>query len=412
MAQSSTAVNSLSTSPLPIMTAAKYAFISVAVAAGLYTALLGLLTTSTFQSHVVYLHAIQMTWCKDLDVPEIFGFLKNQVTPFSIETSDGEHLYAWHILPRELYRKNERPLVAEPTGFVSDITSRLAFQLLRDNPDARLIIHMHGAGGTVGSGYRVPNYHALSAGQPGKIHVLTFDYRGFGRSTGTRSESGLILDALAVADWAMNVASIPSCRILIFAQSMGTAVSIAVSKHLALQHPPVVFAGTILVAPFVDVATLVATYRVAGTIPVLAPLAKLPLLFNYLQRFIQDKWLSKDNIAQYVRANEVNGEMYRLTIIHAEDDYDIPCHHTPTIFWHVVNASVYSGISCDELEARKLESKVDLGAAGSVMEWRAENGVIREEILKTGLHDVIMGYPVITMAVMRSFEAVDPSFTG
>jgi abhydrolase domain-containing protein 12 len=119
-----------------------------------------------------------MTWRKDLNVPETFGFLKNQVTPFSIETSDGEYLYAWHILPKLLYRKHEVPLVAEPASFVSNITSRLAFQLLRDNPDSRLIVHMHGAGGTVGSGYRVPNYHALSAGQRGKIHVLTFDYRG------------------------------------------------------------------------------------------------------------------------------------------------------------------------------------------------------------------------------------------
>jgi abhydrolase domain-containing protein 12 len=389
----------------------KYASISVAVAFVLYAALVGLLTTSTFQSHVVYLHAVQMTWFKDLNVPEIFGFLKNQVTPFSIKTSDGEHLYAWHILPVELYRKHELPLIAEPTGFVSDITSRLAFQLLRDNPDARLIIHMHGAGGTVGSGYRVPNYHALSAGQPRKIHVLTFDYRGFGRSTGTPSESGLILDALAVVDWAMNVAGIPPSRILIFAQSMGTAVSIAVSKHLALQSPPVVFAGTILVAPFVDVATLVTTYRVAGAVPILSPLARFPLLFNYLQRFIRDKWESKDHIAQYVRTNEANGERYHLTIIHAEDDYDIPWHHTPAIFWHAVNASVHAGISYDDLEVRKLESKVDLGAAGSVMEWRTENGVIREEILETGLHDVIMGYPVITMAVMRSFEAVDSSST-
>jgi abhydrolase domain-containing protein 12 len=226
------------------MTAVKYAFISVAVAAGLYAALLGLLMTSTFQSHVVSLHAIQMTGRKNLNIPETFGFLKNQVTPFSMETSDGEYLYAWHILPKELYRKHEVPLVAEPTGFVSNITSRLAFQLLRDNPDSRLIIHMHGAGGTVGSGYEVPNYHALSAGQPAKIHVLTFDYRGFGRSTGSPSESGLMLDALAVADWAVNLAGIPSSRILIFAQSMGTAVSIAVSKNLALQSPPVVFAGS------------------------------------------------------------------------------------------------------------------------------------------------------------------------
>jgi abhydrolase domain-containing protein 12 len=209
----------------------------------------------------------------------------------------------------------------------------------------------------------------------------------------------------------MNVAGIPPSRILIFGQSMGTAVSIAVSEHLALRPLPVVFAGTVLVAPFVDVATLVSTYRVAGIIPLLSPLARFPLLFNYLQRFISDKWLSKDHIAKYVRANEANGEKYRLTIIHAEDDYDIPWHHTPVIFWHAVNASVPAGMSFEDLQLRKLESKVDLGAAGSVMEWRTDNGVIREEILKTGLHDVVMGYPVITMAVMRSFGAVDPSFT-
>ena len=178
----------------------KKATISLALTVGLYATLLGLLTTSTFQSHVVYLHAIQLTWFKDLNVPETFGFLKNQVTPFSINTSDNERLYAWHILPVELYRKHELPLITEPAGFVSDITSRLAFQLLRDDPDARLILHMHGAGGTVGSGYRVPNYYALSAGQPEKIHVLTFDYRGFGHSTGTPSESRLILDALATVD--------------------------------------------------------------------------------------------------------------------------------------------------------------------------------------------------------------------
>ena len=167
-------------------------------------------------------------------MPETFGFLKNQVTPFSIKTSDGEQLHAWHILPIELYRKHELGLVAEPVGYVSDITSRLAFQLLRDNPEARLIIYMHDAGGTMGSGYRVPNYHALSAGQPGKIHVLTFDYRGFGRSTGKPSESRLVLDALTVVDWAMNVAGIPPSRILIFGQSINTAVNIAVLKHFAL----------------------------------------------------------------------------------------------------------------------------------------------------------------------------------
>jgi abhydrolase domain-containing protein 12 len=336
--------------------------------------------------------------------------MRNQATPFSIKSTDGETLYAWHILPVELYRKHELALIAEPSGFVSDITSRLAFKLLRDDPNTRLILHMHGAAGTVGSGYRVPNYRALSAGQPEKIHVLTFDYRGFGRSSGTPSERGILLDAIAVVDWAIKVAGIPPSRILIFGQSLGTAVSIAVSEHFALQSPPVVFTGTVLIAPFVDAATLVATYSVAGTIPIFSPLAKFPLLFNYLGTFIRDKWLSKDRIAEYIRANEVNGEKYRLTLIHAEDDYDIPWHHTPTVFWRAVNATVPGGISYEELEEKKHKSKTDLGAAGSVMEWRTDNGLIREEIMKYSLHDVIMGNPVVTMAVMRILEAADPSF--
>jgi len=387
----------------------KYAFLSAAAIVGLYAGLLGLLTTASFQAHVVYLHKLQMTWFKDLDVPESFGFLRNQVTPFHIPSSNGGMLYAWHILPIELYRQHESTLIAEPSGFVSDITSRTAFMLLRTDPDARLIIHMHGAAGTVGSGYRVPNYRALSAGQPQKIHVLTFDYRGFGRSRGTPSERGLFTDAISVVDWAVNVTGIPSSRILIFGQSLGTAVSLAVSEHFGLQSPPVIFAGAVLVAPFADVATLMATYRVAGTIPIVSPLARFPSVFTYLRSLIHDQWLSKDRIASYVRTNEANNRKYRLTLIHAEDDYDIPWHHTEIVFWHAINATSPHGISYDELEQRKSESKTDLGAAGSVMEWRTENGLIREEILKTGLHDVVMGNPVITLAVMRIFAAANSS---
>lgn len=385
----------------------KYISILVALLVTSYAVLLMSLTTSSFQAHVVYLHKIQMTWFKDLNVPETFGFLRNQVTPFSLKSSDGETLFAWHILPIELYRKHEVALIAEPFGFSSDVTSTLAFKLLRDDPDALLVIHMHGAAGTVGSGFRVPNYRALSAGQPEKIHVLTFDYRGFGRSSGTPSEHGIILDAITVVEWAMKVAGVPTSRILIFGQSLGTAVSMAISEHFALRSPPVIFAGAVLVAPFVDVATLVSTYRIAGIIPILSPLAQFPLLFNYLGTLIQDKWLTKDRIGRYIQSAEVNSKRYRLTLIHAVDDYDIPWYHTQTLFWYAINSTTPEGISYERLEEIKNRSTTDLGAAGSVIEWRTGNGIIREEILKSGLHDVVMEYPVISMAIMRIFEPLE-----
>lgn len=234
--------------------------------------------------------------------------------------------------------------------------------------------------------------------------VLTFDYRGSGRTPGTPSGRGIILDAISVVEWALNDAKIPPSRILIFSQPLGTAVNIAIAEHYAMQNPPTVFAGHILVAPFVDVPTLVSTYSVAGTIPILGPLARFPTVFAYLKTFIRDKWSTKDRIAQYVRCNEAGENEYRLTIVHAEDDYDIPWQHTPEVFWHAVNATTSEGISFEELDKTKLFSKQDLGAAGSVVEWRTDHGLIREEILKYGLHDVIMGNPIISLAVMRIFE--------
>lgn len=381
--------------------ALQYGSIAVGTIGTLYCALLGLLTTSWFQAHVVYLHAIQMTWGKNLDIPEVFGFLHNQVTPFGIKSASGEALYAWHILPVELYRQHEQKLLTQSSGFSLDITSHLAFQLLHDDPEAVLVIHLHGAGGTVGSGYRCPNYRALSAGRPDKIHVLTFDYRGFGRSPGTPSESGLIVDALSVIAWAMKVARIPPHRIIIYSQSLGTGVNMAVAEHFALQEHPVIFAGHILTAPFVDVITLVSTYSVAGTIPLLGPVAKVPMLFNYLRKYINDKWSTKDRVASYVKANENNGIKYRITMIHAEDDYDIPWTHTPQLFWHAINGTKDQDVSFEELELLKAKLRVDNGPAGSVVEWKTDHGVIREEILKYGLHDVIMGNSIVTLAVMR-----------
>lgn len=388
-----------------LITLLKYGAFGAGLSATLYLCLLGALTTQFFQGHIVYLHAIQMTWFKNLNVPEVFGFLHNQVTPFNIRSSDGQNLYAWHILPVDLYQKHEAKLASEESGLVPDIQSRHAFKLLRDDPNARLVIHMHGAGGTVGSGYRAPNYRALTAASSpsAPIHVLTFDYRGFGRSSGTPSEQGLISDAIDVVEWALNIAKIPPSRIAIFGQSLGTAVNIAVAEHYAKQSSPIVFAGHILIAAFVDVPTLVSTYSVAGTIPILAPLARFPALFDHLRSYIRDTWSTKDRIAEYVRLTEASGSKYRITIVHAEDDFDIPWEHTPVLFWHAVNATTPLGIESEALEQKKRESGIELGSGGTVAEWQSEHGVIREEILKHGLHDVIMGNPVVTLAVLRMF---------
>lgn len=382
----------------------KLVLVFAALVFALYAGLLAALTTRFVQTHAVYLHAFQMTGSKDLNVPEMFGFLRGQVTPFIIHSADGTPLHSWHILPVGLYRKRMTELTLEPSGLVSDYTSSLGFNLLQDDSEALLAIHFHGAGGNMGSGYRIPNYRALAAGDPDKIHVLTFDYRGFGKSPGTPSEAGLIHDAIAVVEWAMNVAKIPPSRILLFGQSLGTAVNMAVAEHYASRDSPVMFSGHIMIAPFVDVPTLVTTYKIAGTVPILSPVAQYPMLFDFLSAHIKEEWSTKSRIANYVRCNEASSHKYRITLIHAEDDYDIPWGHTPVLFWQAVNATSPNGIAQEDVRTWKSDKGQAVGAAGHVAHWRTQYGTISEYLLKHGLHDVIMGAPIVSLAAMDTFE--------
>ncbi|KAJ4359021.1 hypothetical protein N0V95_002557 [Ascochyta clinopodiicola] len=380
---------------------------------GIYAAFISLLTIPTLQDHVIYLHRVTLTWFQDVNVPEQWGFLRNQVTPFHLKTPDGETLHAWHILPLETYRQHQDELRDEPTGLCEDIEKRLSFRLLKDDPTAQLVVYLHGAAGTLGSGWRPQSYRALSAAST-NVHVLVVDYRGFGTSTGWPSEAGLLTDALTLVDFATQTAGVPPERIVVFAQSMGTAVALSLTHHLAMQSPPVLFAGTVLVAPFADVASLTKTYKVAGTIPLLSPVALFPKLLALLNHFIVSKWPSREKLAALVRhldSTKIEGRTrkYDITLIHAEDDYDIPTVHSDVLFWHAVNATLDAGssVTFEELERRKVVERIPLGAGGWEMDWHGEGGVVREQIVKHGLHDRIMSYPVVSLAVAQAFHSQD-----
>lgn len=386
---------------------------------GLYAAFVGLLTIPSVQNQVIYLNKVTRTWGQDLNIPEQWGFLHNQVSPFYIKTSDGEKLHAWHILPTGLYRQHEQVLIAEPSGLVPDVSERLGFKLLRDDPESLLVLCLHGAAGTLASGLRPSSYRAISAASPKRIHIVAIDYRGFGTSTGTPSEAGLLVDAVALVDWAVNEAGIPPSRIVIWSQSIGTAVTTKLVDHVASLPEPIFFSGMVLVAPFTDVKTLTSTYRLAGRIPLLEPVARFPRLMELLSRFIRDRWASVERLASFVRtcermpplaANDVGGKVgryYRINIIHAEDDFVIPCSHSDQMFWSAVNATVPDGVTFQDLQAEKEAGKVDLGAGGWTFSRETRNGIIREDIVKYGVHDEIMGHPIVSVAVMTAF-GLDP----
>lgn len=89
--------------------AAVLRFVSCALLAwaSVYAVLLALLTVPPLQRHAIYLRSLTQTWGQDLNVPEQWGFLHNQVTPFVLGTPDGEALDAWHVLPLGPYRRHQ-----------------------------------------------------------------------------------------------------------------------------------------------------------------------------------------------------------------------------------------------------------------------------------------------------------------
>jgi fermentation-respiration switch protein FrsA (DUF1100 family) len=64
------------------------------------------------------------------------------------------------------------------------------------------------------------------------LNVLTFDYRGFGETRGTPSETGLYKDALTIYNYLTVTKMIPSDRIIIYGHSLGTGVAIDLATRV------------------------------------------------------------------------------------------------------------------------------------------------------------------------------------
>ena len=223
----------------------------------------------------------------------------------------------------------------------------------------------------------------MASGAPDKIHVLAVDYRGFGYSSGNPTEKGLITDGISLVEWALDVARIPPERIVIFGQSLGTAVSVAVAEHFVVKSQ-IEFAGIILVAGFSDIPTLMLSYYVGGFVPILAPLKPYPWIQKLFADHIQETWITTRRLDSLVRCSKY----LNLDIIHAMDDFDIPWSHSDTLFRTAANATVKNGMTIKQIDASK--SQQDLGEAGRVSTWTAaspqSDGMvkIRQEVVRYG----------------------------
>ncbi|UKZ65467.1 uncharacterized protein TrAtP1_006664 [Trichoderma atroviride] len=362
-----------------------------------YVALIGLGVVPFFQRHFLYAHTINSLWWSDINAPEGWGFAKNQVTPFQLQTPDGETIYAWHIMPLPLYLQHEATVATQKIGLCDNFTQTESFRLLANDPEARLIISFHGNAGHIAQNERPNSYHALT--DTSSYHVLAVDYRGFGHSTGMPNETGLILDAATVVDWAINVAKIPPSRIVLLGHSLGTAVASGVAERYALQG--VEFAGIVLVAAFSDLATMLSGYRFGGYVPALGPFAMWPAFQRLLERYIVDKWHSANRLANIVR--HTRGRL-RISLVHAYNDNDIPWTEDNKLFHAAANETI-GILDDDEFNAWKESNTVRTSEKSFVTTWTTgDNIVIRQELFPWGGHNEILSFAPVSLAIIRSFD--------
>ena len=103
------------------------------------------------------------------------------------------------------------------------------------------VLMCHGNGGNISHRLEALQFlHGLH------VNVLIFDYRGYGRSTGSPSETGTYTDAMAAWSYLAEQRRVPPAQIVLFGRSLGGAVA----SWLAEQRPP---AGLILEATFTSV---------------------------------------------------------------------------------------------------------------------------------------------------------------
>jgi fermentation-respiration switch protein FrsA (DUF1100 family) len=169
----------------------------ILIALVLYVAVVGLLYF--FQRGLMYFPDRVRT------SPEAAGF--PLATEQTLTTEDGERVLIWHVPPR-----GERPVV----------------------------IYFQGNGG--GLNLRVTRFQSLVADGTG---LIALSYRGYGGSSGSPSEEGLIADARAAYKFAVEH-YVPS-RLVLWGESLGTGVAVA----LAAQRP---VGKVVLQSPFTSTA--------------------------------------------------------------------------------------------------------------------------------------------------------------
>lgn len=133
------------------------------------------------------------------------------------------HLY--YFPTREVYATPDKVQLAYDAHRLKVGAEELAIWHMKPSGVSQnvVVLHFHGNGENMTS-------HFLFSGWMTKagFDVVTFDYRGYGASTGSPSRDGLIEDGRALLDWVARKPELKGKRLVVFGQSLGGAVAVPV----------------------------------------------------------------------------------------------------------------------------------------------------------------------------------------
>jgi fermentation-respiration switch protein FrsA (DUF1100 family) len=169
-----------------------------------------------------------------------------------LDTADSEQVIVWHVPPRE-----EQPV----------------------------FLYFHGNGGSLR--WRDERFRAIIADGSG---LIALSYRGYGGSSGRPTEKGLLADAAAAYEFA--IARYSAERIVLWGESLGSAVAIALAADKSVGR-------LVLEAPFTSAVDVGAQHY----------------------WFVPVRLFMKDRFRSDLRAGKVTAP---ILVVHGENDLVVP----------------------------------------------------------------------------------------
>ncbi len=240
-------------------------------------------TSTTAQSLLIYLHVIRYP-LGDLKDLQNYGLSHARNVQFM--TEDGFTLHGYHLVPPSGWKVVMKP----PSCWNnSDFDDALA-------SSDRVVIYFHGNGATRAYSNRIEIIKQLATTLD--AHVISFDYRGFGDSSGWPTEHGTLLDARAVTKWLLGVITkynyhsdgylpnknsflanlwgsrksnesntttrpmISAPKLILYGHSLGSAIGTVIAAELNHMSPQAVSA-LILDCPFSSLVEAIESYPLA-----------------------------------------------------------------------------------------------------------------------------------------------------